>query len=618
MMRLLNKIFFIILFLFFICCLDAKAQKQGKERVDSIFAALPDVPEDTMKVRILAYLSRNMNVYDLNKGVELGMEAVKLAEKLQFEKGIGISKLSLALIYFYQSKWDLVIENCLEAERILKKYNDRDRLCHAYCILSVTYKEIDFELGKRYYNMAKSMFWESKEKQWQQFNQSWISDISDDFEPDSAEVIGKDYEKSLTNSTDHQRIKNAYKAGHSLSQNNYDSALYYCNKTLAIILASGDKRNISSIYIALGRIYAQLEKRDSTDKKIRGKAEECFMKSIDAAEEYGSLLSIYRGYYELYQIQKSYGKTEEALNSLEKYEENYQKVQEVSNAGKLGAIAYKYDIELKEKDIEILEAQNLKRLLIIIGISALLLLIVTTIILIMRLWRKNQLLERQETDNLMVTLEQKALQSMMNPHFIFNSLGSIQNYLLQNKPGEAGLYLSQFARLIRQNISGIHSAMINLEEEIDRLKNYMDLERLRMENKFIYQFHLDENLEEDMVMIPAMIIQPFVENAILHGVSALEKDGLISISFAMASEKTIKITVEDNGIGIKQSKVYNANNQTHLHLSMEMTRKRIDIFGKKYKVETSLEISELSPGNVNPGTRVEIVLPVSTTPLPLL
>jgi sensor histidine kinase YesM len=223
----------------------------------------------------------------------------------------------------------------------------------------------------------------------------------------------------------------------------------------------------------------------------------------------------------------------------------------------------------------------------------------------------NNKIRRRETDHQLIVLEQKALQSMMNPHFIFNSLGSIQNYLLKNKPGEAGLYLSQFARLIRQNISGIHSAMISLDEEIDRLKNYLDLERLRMENKFEYEFHLDESVEEDAVQIPSMIIQPFVENAILHGVSSLEKDGLIGISFAMASEKTIKITVEDNGIGIKQSKVYNTNNQTHLHLSMEMTRKRIDILGKKFKVDTSLEISDLTPGTPNPGTRVVIVLPVS-------
>jgi hypothetical protein len=268
MMRLISKVFLIILFLFHICCLDAKAQKQGKERVDSLLAVLPDLPEYTMKVRILAYLSRNLNVTDLNKGEEMGMEAVKLAEKLDFEKGIGIPKLSLALIYFYQSKWNLFVENCLEAERILKKYNDPERLCYANCLLSLAYREIDFELGKRYFNMAKSMFWEFREKQWLQLNQSWITNISRAFEPDSAEFFAKDYEKTLKGSTDDQmRIKYACKRGHYESQNNYDSALYYCFKTLAVILASGDKRNISGNYSDSGTIYAQLEKEIPPTKR---------------------------------------------------------------------------------------------------------------------------------------------------------------------------------------------------------------------------------------------------------------------------------------------------------------------------------------------------------------
>jgi len=237
--------------------------------------------------------------------------------------------------------------------------------------------------------------------------------------------------------------------------------------------------------------------------------------------------------------------------------------------------------------------------------------VIAALISMFVIYRKNLQVKKIEREHQLVTLEQKALQSMMNPHFLFNALGSIQHYLLQNKPAEAGLYLSQFARLVRQNIHGVNSPMLSLEAEIDRLKNYLDLEKMRMKDRFEYKFEMDEDIMDDAVLIPSMIIQPFVENSILHGISPLENGGMITLSFSMVTDKAIRIVIEDNGVGIKQSKAFKSDSPGHLHLSMEMTRKRIEILGKKYKVETSLEVNDASPASPNPGTRVTIVLPVS-------
>jgi len=198
---------------------------------------------------------------------------------------------------------------------------------------------------------------------------------------------------------------------------------------------------------------------------------------------------------------------------------------------------------------------------------------------------------------------------MMNPHFIFNTLGSIQNYLLQSKPGEAGIYLSQFARLIRQNLNSINSAVINLEEEVDRLKNYLDLERLRMEDKFDYHIEIDKSVESEDILIPSMIIQPFVENSIWHGIANLDGKGLISIAFKLQSENSLQIIIEDNGVGVSNAVKFSVKGSKHLNLGMAMTRKRLKLLGKKYNVETKIAFSELSPGSPNPGTRVMLVVP---------
>jgi hypothetical protein len=237
-------------------------------------------------------------------------------------------------------------------------------------------------------------------------------------------------------------------------------------------------------------------------------------------------------------------------------------------------------------------------------------LFITGIAFLLVLRRKNLELRRRQMEHQMILLEQKSLQAMMNPHFIFNSLGSIQNYLLHNKANEAGIYLSQFARLIRQNLNAIDTSTVDLEEEVDRLRNYLDLEILRMGNKFTYSIEIDEAVESDDVLIPSMIIQPFVENSIWHGIANIEGNGFIGIKFQLKDEKSLKIIVEDSGIGIQNAEKYVSQSDKHLHLGMTITRKRLELLSQKYGVETSVNYRERSPGMQNPGTVVEITVPL--------
>jgi LytS/YehU family sensor histidine kinase len=198
---------------------------------------------------------------------------------------------------------------------------------------------------------------------------------------------------------------------------------------------------------------------------------------------------------------------------------------------------------------------------------------------------------------------------MMNPHFIFNSLGSIQNFLLHNKPYEAGIYLSQFARLIRQNLNAIDTSMINLEEEITRMKNYFDLEKLRLGDKFDYSIIVNDVIESEDVLIPSMIIQPFAENAIWHGIANLEGKGFISITFRFYTKNSLHIVIEDSGIGFRNAEKFSAKKDSHLNMGMNIVRKRLILLGKKYGIETGVTAVDKSPGSPNPGTRVTIVVP---------
>lgn len=222
--------------------------------------------------------------------------------------------------------------------------------------------------------------------------------------------------------------------------------------------------------------------------------------------------------------------------------------------------------------------------------------------------KRNERIKTLETEHQMLVLEQKALHSMMNPHFIFNALGSIQSYILKNNPSDAGLYLSQFARLIRQNLNAIKTSMIPLEEETDRLRNYLNLERLRMSNRFGFVLDISDEIEEE-ALIPTMILQPIVENAIWHGLSARENDGLIKITFTKKDEKSLLIVVEDNGVGMEQSARQQRSKDSHLQIGMSLTIKRLELIGKKLKVPTGIVAATAQGAEPYPGTRVEIVVP---------
>jgi LytS/YehU family sensor histidine kinase len=133
-----------------------------------------------------------------------------------------------------------------------------------------------------------------------------------------------------------------------------------------------------------------------------------------------------------------------------------------------------------------------------------------------------------------------------------------------------------------------------------------------MENHFDYAISLGDDFDEDEAMIPSMIVQPFVENAVWHGISQLKNQtGRIFISFSLETEDTIKISVEDNGPGKSQAEPDPKNSIQHLNLSTEVTRRRLELLGKKHKVHTSVSYHEANPGQINPGTKVVLIVPVS-------
>lgn len=210
-------------------------------------------------------------------------------------------------------------------------------------------------------------------------------------------------------------------------------------------------------------------------------------------------------------------------------------------------------------------------------------------------------------------MQQKALRLQMNPHFIFNSLNSVQHFILNKEEEAAGTYLSSFAKLMRRVLENSMHNLIPLEEELETIRLYLQLENVRFEDKFDFRIMVDQELQAREVMIPPMLIQPFLENAIRHGLANKPTKGTLTLQFSR-SGNMMKMSLEDDGIGMKASAEINARRQGHHSSGMKNIEERIDMLNRLLDHEIRLKITdlaEISPGKT--GTRVELFIPFFIT-----
>jgi len=284
------------------------------------------------------------------------------------------------------------------------------------------------------------------------------------------------------------------------------------------------------------------------------------------------------------ELSNNFGKSEQRLELLEKERELSEQ-----------------SISLLQQDQELKSGQIFNRNLII-GLLIGLLLILAIVGLIITKTNK----ARRTSDKLL------ALQSMsgqMNPHFIFNALNSVNEYISQNDERQANRYLTSFSKLMRQVMDDSKHTFIPLTEEIEMLRLYLDLEHARFKDQFEYSFYIDDKLLNSDFELPPMMVQPFIENAIWHGLRYRSGGGSLNIHFS-AANGSIEILISDNGIGIQKSKELKTIHQKKQNsMGMKNIYTRISLMNEIYNIGMAVNISEQNPGNENPGTLVKMLVP---------
>lgn len=205
-----------------------------------------------------------------------------------------------------------------------------------------------------------------------------------------------------------------------------------------------------------------------------------------------------------------------------------------------------------------------------------------------------------------------ALQSLrreMNPHFIFNSLNSVNQFIAQNNELEANKYLTSYSNLMRNMMETSNKDFITLTNELEQIKKYLDLEHLRFQDKFNYEMAIDEKLDTDAIWVPNMLIQPHLENAIWHGLRYRETKGKLKVTFT-EDNQLIKVLIEDDGIGVEKSKELKTQNQkVHESRGLNNVEERINLLNDLYQQQISYSISSGTDGN---GTVVTLYFSKTT------
>lgn len=467
----------------------------------------------------------------------------QILEALEIAKGIEAAVLkaniynSLARIHFLYGDYDSSIDYALQAIEIQKAELDTNGLSMTYNNLAVIYKNTGDIVNAINYNL-KSL--------------------------ELNELLGN--KGAIAKSYNNIGLNMELIGDTDLAIEKYKQAINL-NKELERINTS-PLRNLGALMLNLNRIE---------------EAKVYYLEAISLEEKANKpkvQKDIYNVLLHLALITKDF---ENSLKYQNKRDSLYLLEVENENSEKIKLLENQYEFIVSQNDLKQAKMNNKKNLILFISAFSLLLLLVVSLVLF---FRNNKL--KLETEK--IVLEQKVLRSQMNPHFIFNALSAIQNTLFENNPIKSASYLSKFAKLIRQNFDFIDQKTILLKDEIDALTNYMDTQNFRFKQPFEYHINLSNKVSDEIVEIPPLLLQPFVENSIEHGFKGSDRLGKIEINITKEND-FICYEIIDNGAGFKTS--LNKEFKTH---AIDIFKKRLKLRGKKE--HKTFKISSSSKGTI--------------------
>ncbi|RKR14628.1 tetratricopeptide repeat protein [Maribacter vaceletii] len=410
------------------------------------------------------------------------------------------------------------------------------------------------------------------------------------------------YNKKINNAMGIIICKNSI-AQINIKQEKIKEAIAILEPTLIDSKSLGDQYVTSAVHINLGTALMHIKNYKDAEKNM--------LTGLQLAKKHNLPSGIIKANLNLSDLYNEQGKYKKALEYYKVAQAFDEGITNVRNLRYVNDMIIRYDTEKKSSQIEVLAKENeivklkLRKNKTTLLISAFALTLLAGIFFI--LYRQYQL----KNEKKLLTLEQTMLRSQMNPHFLFNSLNSIKLYIINNEKKNAVHYLNKFSKLVRKILEASSLKEIPLAEELETVDLYMNIENIRFSNEINFNISIAEDIDTHTIKIPSLILQPFLENALWHGLSSKEGEKNIKLNVRKCKDGFIHIEITDNGVGraaaekIKKNKVLKRKS-----IGIDITKERLTNFSRDYQNSFSLEIIDLYDENKNSsGTQVLLHIP---------
>jgi tetratricopeptide (TPR) repeat protein len=501
-----------------------------------------------------------------NEAIDSYFDALELWEAKKDTSGLAIAYGSIALMYFYQEEYDKALEFNLRKLPVSERSGDLWETSKTLNNIAQIYTAQN-QLDSSLHYLRKSLLLNEKMNY-------------------PAGVAGAYHNIASTFSL----------------KGEPDSALYYISLSIQLAEKINDPE-LPNYLITLGRVQRRMENYDNALANT--------LRAYDMAVEQNEAITIAAAAGLLSSLYGETGRKDIAYDYLREYHALNDSISNNEFLKKVTRLEIQNEYDRKQEAAEFEHRQELlmrenKIKQQNLYVKGLIILIVLLLVISMFYIRNTRLRARYER----IDLEQRLLRAQMNPHFIFNSLCAIQDLILAGEPAKANTFLVKIASLMRNILENSREEFIPLEKELETLRLYLDVQKLRFESGFDYEFSVDNSIDTENISVPPMLAQPCLENSVEHGLMKKKDGGKVEISYKMV-DGLMKLEVSDNGLGRTGAAETDEKRIKKKSISTEVVKSRLDYFRKVMKSRNiSYEIKDLFENSRPAGTKVVIIMPV--------